>query len=53
MNPHEILNYVAEKLLDKATDKGVGISQRIANYVIPKTGFLGISESKKLLIGIK
>lgn len=53
MNPNEILNYVADKLLDKATDKGVGISQRIANYVIPKTGFLGISESKKLLIGIK
>lgn len=53
MNPNEILNYVADKLLDKATDTGVGISQRIANYVIPKTGFLGISESKKLLIGIK
>lgn len=53
MNPTEILNYVADKILDKATDKSVGISQKMANYIIPKTGFLGISESKKLLIGIK
>lgn len=53
MNPNEIVNYVIDELVSKTEDKGISLSHKIASYIIPKTGLFGISESKKLLIGIK
>lgn len=51
LEPTSIFSYIWDEIMSEAEDKGLSLAHRFASIVIPKTGLLGISESKNLLIG--
>ncbi len=51
LDPATLLEYVRDKLMSKGEEKGMGLLHKTADFMIPKTGLLGVSESKNLLIG--